>query len=167
MSIVEIHHSEGSDALTTRLRAVLRDHEVASLDIRWGDRRSGPGARRTGRVEIGRLEIDPAARERGILGRLFDRLAALGRERGIRHVDVVVHHAAIDACTAIGFRATDEAFWEGVRRYVPMSLDLTTWSSIRGRPDVAMAITRLCGLGAVLAPLAGVSGPPDELTASV
>jgi len=166
MSIVEIHHLEGPDPVTTRLRAVLRDRELASFDLRWGDRLPRSDPRRPRRVEIHRLAVDPGIRDRGVLGRLFDRLAALARERGIRHVDVTVHHGAVDLCTAIGFRTTGDALWQGTRRVVPMSLDLTNWSSIRGRPEVATAITRLSHAGVVHAPVTRTVAPSGPVTAT-
>lgn len=115
---------------------------------------------------IRRLAVDRETRSRREVGRLFDRLAALGRERGVRRVVVTVHHAAIDSCNVIGFHTAGEAFWDGARRFVPMPLDLTTWSSIRGRRGAVHAIGCLARAGIVHPPVAGVSMPDEPPVAT-
>jgi GNAT superfamily N-acetyltransferase len=163
MSVVEIRHTDTEDPATTRLHAVLRGRELAGLDLRWSHRTDQPASSEPLRVQILRLDVDPTARGRGTLGRLLERLAVIGRDRGVHHVDVTVHHAAVDLCTTIGFQRSGAAFWVGTRRFVPMSLDVTTWSTTRGHAEVTAAVARLGRTGFVDARPAAAEPQPERL----
>lgn len=143
MAIVEIQHTAAGDPGTTHLRAVLRGSELAALELRWPDRSATSATADVGQVEIRRLVVHPDAHGRGVAGRLFDRLLSLACERGIGRLDLTVHHGGVSICHGIGFRVTGDGYWDGPRRFVPMSLDLTNRSGLREPARTGHAIARL------------------------